>query len=142
MHIIVRIPGDVEIHNEAHGGDIETTTCHVGRDEDPRGAGAELGEVGCALGLIQGAVQACHVVVEFAEDAFEEVGGAGAVDEDDCAFGDVERREEEDMEEGVAVGEGDFEVGLVEGGRDGGGRFGGDLGDVNWWTGWRAGEGF
>lgn len=64
------------------------------------------------------------------------------VAEDDGWFGGVGFRGEEDVEEGFAVGHGDFEVGLFEGRGDGGVVFGGDFRHEDGRFGGRAGHGF
>lgn len=89
MHVVVRIPGHVEVHHETDGGDIKTTTGDVGGDKEAGGGGAEAGEVGRAFGLWQQAVEGGDSVGETAEGAFEEVGGFGVVAEDDGGFGGV-----------------------------------------------------
>lgn len=64
------------------------------------------------------------------------------VAEDDGWFGGVRFRGEEDVEEGFAVGHGDFEVGLFKGRGDRGVVFGGDFGDEDGGFGGRPGHGF
>ena len=133
VHVVIRIARDVEVDDQRDGGDIETTRGDVRGDEDAGCGRAEAGEVGGSLGLREETVQGCDAVGETAEGAFEEVGGVGAVAEDDGWFGGVDFGGEEDVEEGFAVGHGDFEVGLVEGWGDGAFCFCGDFCHEDGW---------
>lgn len=77
------------VNHQQDGGDVKTAGGDVRCDEDAGGRGAEAGEVGGSFGLREEAVEGGDAVGEAAEGAFQEVGGGGAVAEDDGWFGGV-----------------------------------------------------
>lgn len=57
MDVVVRIARDVVVDHERNLGDVETSGCHVGGDEDACGRGPEAAEVICAIALWKLAVE-------------------------------------------------------------------------------------
>lgn len=67
VHVIVRVPWDVEVHNERDVRDIESTRSDIGGDKDAGDAGAEFAKVRGAFSLWEQGMEGCDAVVEEAE---------------------------------------------------------------------------
>ena len=119
MDIIVRVTRDVVVDNNLDLGDIETSGSDVGCDQNARGGGTEPAEVVDALALGQLRVQRGDAVVEQPQQMMQEIGGAGAVAEDDDGLVNVLRREQEHVQVVLAVGDGHLEVHLSQSCGDG-----------------------
>lgn len=64
VDVVVWISREIVVDDNPYVGDIETTGCHVRGDEDPCSFGAEAGEVGYSLVVLQGGVEGRDAVVE------------------------------------------------------------------------------
>ena len=87
MDVVVRVSWEIVVDNQAHVGNVETTSCYIGGDENACSTSAKSCEIVDTLTLLQTRVQLSDTVVEQTEHVLQQVGGTGAVAEDDGRFG-------------------------------------------------------
>jgi hypothetical protein len=64
VDVVVWVSWKIVVDDDSHVGNVETAGCHVGGDEDPCGFGAEAGEIGDSLVVLEGGMERCDAVVE------------------------------------------------------------------------------